>query len=255
MNQEPDAGAVDVDTEEWHVPESDGDELAAAEMYEQAPFVADEEGRPDPAEPASAIAAERVQGRHARRRDLRRLQTAVLGIALVIAAGFALYFGLQVGSVEGENATSGSGDLTTRLEQVNTRLANTADDLREAQTRVVAAEAEARELQEQLDATIAASEVTDDELAEAAEQLEAVSASLAAARSQSEALASAVLGSVDPVDACVRAAAQVAQKVEQAGRGQLTQLTRQARDAAATCAAAQESFALAVSQARDVLSD
>lgn len=252
MNQEPDAGAVDVDTEEWPVPKSDGDESAAAETSEQAPFVADEKGWSDPAEPAGAIAAERVQGRHARPRDLRRLLTAVLGIALVIAVGFALYFGLQVRSADSEDATSGSGDLTSRLEQANTRLADTADELSEAQTRVVAAETEARELQEQLDATTAASADADRELAEAAEQLKAVSDSLAAARSQTEALASAVLGSVDPVDACVRAAAQVAENVEEVGRGQLA---RQAREAAATCAAAQESFALAVSQARDVLSD
>jgi hypothetical protein len=252
MNQEPDAGTVDVDTEEWRALESEGDESSAAETYEQSPFVAGEEGWPDPAEPASAVAAERVQGRHARPRDLRRLQTAVLGVALVIAVGFALYFGLQLGSAEGEDATSGSGDLTSRLEQANNRLADTADELRDAQTRVVAAEAEARELQEQLDTTSAASEVTDGELAEAAEQLQAVSDSLAAARSQSEALASAVLGSVDPVDACVRAAAQVAEEADQIGRGQLA---KQAREAAATCAAAQESVALAVSQARGVLSD
>ena len=250
MNQEPDAGAVDV--EQWHAPEPDGHESAAAETYEQAPLVAGEEGWPDPAEPASAVAAERVQPRHARPRDLRRLQTAVLGVALVIAVGFALYFWLQVGSAEGEGATPGSGDLNIRLEQANTRLADTADKLREAQLRVVAAEAEARELQEQLDATTAASADAGRELAEAAEQLQAVSDSLAAARSQSEALGSAVLGSVDPIDACVRAAAQVAEDADQIGRGQVA---RQAREAAATCAAAQESLALAVSQARDVLSD
>jgi hypothetical protein len=250
MKQEPDAGAVDVDTEEWPAPpESDGDESVAAETSEQASFFAGEDVRPDP---DSAIAAERMQGRHARPRDLRRLQTAGLGVALVIAVGFALYFGLQLGSAEGEDATSGNGELTSRLEQTNTRLADTTAELREAQTRVVAAEAEARELQEQLDAAIAASEVADGELAEAAEQLQALSDSLAAARSQSEALASAVLGSVDPVDACVRAAAQVADDVDENGRGRLAQ---QAREAAATCAAAQESLALAVSQASDVLSN
>jgi hypothetical protein len=249
MKQEREAGAVDVDTEEWPAPESDGDESVAAETSEQAQFVAGEDARPDL---DSAIAAERMQGRHARPRDLRRLQTAVLSVALVIAVGFALYFGLQLGSAEGEGATSGTGDLTSRLEQANTRLEDTTAELREAQTRVVAAEAEARELQEQLDAAIAESEIADGELAEAAEQLQAVSDSLAAARSQSEALASAVLGSVDPVDACVRAAAQVADDVDENGRGQLA---RQAREAAATCAAAQESLALAVSQASDVLSD
>lgn len=242
MNQEPDASVVDVDTEEWHV--------AATEADERAPLVTDEEGRPDPADPASAVAAERVQPRHARPRDLQRLQTAVLGVALVVAVGFALYFWLQVGSAE--DATPGSGDLSSRLEQADARLAETEDRLREAQLRVVAAEAEALELQEQLDATVAASADADGELAEVAEQLQAVSDSLAAARSQGEALASAVLGSVDPVDACVRAAAQVAENADQVGRGQLA---KQAREAAAACAAAQESLAPAVGQAGDVLSN
>ncbi len=290
MNQEPDAGVLDADTEEWQLPEADGDDSAVPKTQEQTQAVADEGGwgdpaepadeeawhkateqagenvlpepaeltgedvRHGPAEPANAVTAARVQPRHARPRDLRRLATTVLAVALVIAVGFALYFWLQLDSArgKGDTLTPAADDLGSELEQANTRLAETEQELREAQVRVVDAEAEARELQEQLDATIAASADADDELAEAAEQLRAVTDSLAAAQSEGEALASAVLGSVDPVDACVRATAQVAENVDQIGRGQLA---RQARDAAATCAAAQESLGPAVGQARGVLAD
>ena len=252
MNREPDAGVVDFDTEEWPTPEADSFEPAAVEDYGPAPLDADEQGwEPDSADPDGMIAAERVQPRHARPRDVHKLQTAVLAVALVIAVGFALYFWLQVDSASDGNATSG-GDLAVRLEQANARLADTAGELREAQVRGGAAEAEARELQQQLDETSAASAEADRELAEVAEELQAVSDSLAAARSQGDALASAVLGSVDPVDACVRAAARVAENADQIGRGRLAE---EAREAAAACAAAQETLALAVSQARDVLSD
>ena len=252
MNGEPDASAVDVDTDEWHLLESDGDESATIEGSEAATIGADAEGRPEPAEPVGAIAADRVQRRHARPRDLRRLQTGALSVALVIAVGFALYFWLQVDSAGDGTPASDSGDLAAQLEEANSRLAEAESELREAQVRLVTAEAEALELQEQLDATNAASAKTEGELAEAAEQLKAVSDSLADVRSQSEALASAVLGLVDPVDACVRAAAQVAQNADQIGRGQLA---RQARDAATACAAAQESLDLPAGQARDILSD
>ena len=264
MNQEPDADVFDVDTEEWHVPKSHGDESAVAESDEHAATDADdgvwgdpaepahEDAWRDPAEPASTIAVDRLHRRHARPRDLTWLAMLALGLALVIAVGFALYFWLQLGTAEDEGATSDSGDLSAQLAQAEARLAETDEALREAQVRVVDAETQVRELQAQLDATIAASANSDDELAEVAEQLQAVSDSLAAVRNQGEALASAVLGSVDPVDACVRAAARVAENVDEVGRGQLA---KQARDAAATCAAAQDSLGPAVSQARDLLAD
>lgn len=276
MNDEPDAGGLDVDTDEWPAPESVGDESAVVEGHEQAAIAADEpewadqaetgdEPRwVDPAAPAGLLWADesepanatapRVQGRHARPRDLRRFVTMALGGALIVAVGFALYFWLQLGSARGERDPEAPAtvDLSSELAQANARLAETEQALREAQVRIVDAETEARELQEELDATIAASADADDDLAEASEQLQAVSESLTAVRSQGEALASAVLGSVDPVHACVQAAQQVADNVDQVGRGQLA---RQARAAAATCAAAQESLGPAVDQARGVLAD
>ena len=264
MNQEPDADILDVETEEWHVPESGGNESAAAESHEHAQMDADEGvGRDssapasedawlDPAEPASAVALDRLHRRHARPRDLRRLTMLALSLALIIAVGFALYFWLRLDAAQGDGATSDSGNLTAQLARAEARLAETDEALRAAQVRVVDAETEVRALQEQLDATVAASADTDDELAEVAEQLRAVSDSLTAARNQGEALASAVLGSVDPVDACVRAAARVAQNVDQIGRGQLA---KRAQEAAAACAAAQDSLAPAVNQAGDLLAD
>ncbi|HEX6233589.1 MAG TPA: hypothetical protein VFZ63_10750 [Jiangellaceae bacterium] len=288
MSQEPEAGVIDVDTEEWSLPEDDGGaEAADGELAQmeaggkairpqpdpQAPSSLDptpqdptsldpstlqpaplDSPTPEPASAGVASAvADRAQRRHARPRDLRRLATMALGAALVVAVGFAVYFWLQLDSARSVvGPTAASGDLGAQLAQVTTRLAETEQALRDAQVRVVDAEAEARKLQEQLDTTVADSADADDELAAAAEQLRTVSESLAKAQGQSEALASAVMGSVDPVDACARAVAQLAENVEQIGRGQLA---RQARDAATTCAAAEDALAPAVSRARGVLAD
>lgn len=256
MNQEPDAGILDADTEEWQPHEYDNDQPSTSESREPAQPDGDgEPAWPDSAGSGGATAAERVQPRHARRRDLPGLATILLGVALVVASGLALYLWLQLGSARDE----GAGDLSGQLAQANARLAETQDTLREAQVRVVDAETKVQELQEQLDATAAASADADadladadDDLAEATEQLRAASDSLAEAEGLSEALASAVLGTVDPVDACVRAAAQVAENVDEIGRGQLA---AQARKAAATCAAAQDSLGPAVTRARGVLAD
>jgi archaellum component FlaC len=264
MNQEPDAGVLGADTEEWQqLPESEGADPDVGEVHEKVQTVADESGSQNTAEPAgdepwddhvgpvTVIGAQRVQPRHARRRDLRWV-TMALGIALIVATGLALYFWLQLGSARGDTEPPEGADLSSQLEQANTRLAETEQSLREAQVRVIDAGTEARELREQLDAAVEASAEADDEIAEAAEQLGALSDALTAAQSEGEALASAVLGSVDPVDACVRAAARLAQDVEQIGRGQLAE---QARETAAICAAAQDSLGPAVSQARGVLAD
>jgi septal ring factor EnvC (AmiA/AmiB activator) len=252
MSQEPETGVVDVDTEEWPPPEGGGGTASADDDLAQ-PEAGGEPARQEPAPSGAATVEDRAQRRHARPRDLRRLATMALGVAVVVAVGFALYFWLQLGSARSEGGTAPvPADLSDQLAEVTARLAETEQALREAQVRVVDAETEARDLQEQLDATVDDSADADDELADAAAQLRAVTESLAEAQGESEALASAVLGSVDPVDACVRAVARVAQNVDQIGRGQLA---RQARDAAATCAAAEDSLGPAVSRARGVLAD
>lgn len=204
----------------------------------EAPGFGVEYGEPEP--------ASKQLPRHARRRDRTRVVIAVLSGGLVVAVGWGVFLLVQLDATRDDHATvsAARAELAAALEASREREAELEGAVAAADEQLSLAVDDLSALQRQLTDT-------EGDTAAVQERLEATEEVLGELRRNAESLASAVFGSVDPVDACERAADLLAEQVDEVRRGALGQLARQAADA---CAAAAEAVQEAVPRASTILS-
>lgn len=183
--------------------------------------------------------------RHARPREYTRIVLVVLGSGLVAAVGVAAFLWTQLDTARSDYAaaSAASAELAADLADARDGVAELEEALATADQQLAEATDELSGLREQL------AEAEEDSAA-AGERLATTQRSLDELRSSAGALASSVFGSVDPVDACERASARVAEEAGDISRGAIIRL---ARDAAEACQVAAAAVQESVPRANTVL--
>jgi chromosome segregation ATPase len=180
---------------------------------------------------------EKPPPRHARPRAHLRRMIALLSAALLLSVGLSAYLWLRLDDERSGQASmvATNNAFETSLERTQQRLTETQQALSDANDKVASSETGLAKLQRQLEAA-------QKRAADLKKDVRTATSDLDESRAAADDFEATIQGSIDLLNSCTNATAQVAASLE-AGRYDREALAQQARQAAGLCSAAADALA------------